>query len=147
MVIEPYMTLFYSIKYGDISLLRHAIRKNTVIFQAPVVKKPKYARVIIRQVHIFDTKASNPQLQESYLANVLINLRKLPHTFYKINLLLEHQNGEFQRFRADRGSFLQETDEIFWLYTLSVNPLCKVRLRMNKIIVGCNHIGISMSLP
>lgn len=90
MMMEPYMTLSSSIKHGDIGLLRHAIREITVILQAPAAKKPKYARAMIRQIHIFDTKASDPQLQEAYLANALVNPHGLPHTFYRIDLLLEH---------------------------------------------------------
>ena len=53
---------------------------------------------MLRQLHIFDTKASDPQLQDAYLANELVNPCELPHTFYEIDLLLEHQNGEFKRF-------------------------------------------------
>ncbi|MCJ1348014.1 hypothetical protein MMC31_006244 [Peltigera leucophlebia] len=91
---------------------------------------------MLRQLHIFDTNAADPQLQEAYLANALVNLRGLPHTFYEINLLLEHQNGEFKRFRTDRGSSLQETDQMFKQHALSLDTLRKVRLGMNKIFVG-----------
>lgn len=141
MVLEPYMTLSYAIKHGDIGLLRHAMQEVSVILQAPAANKPKYARAMLRQLHIFDTKASDPQLQESYLANALVNPRGLPHTFYEIDLLLEHQNGEFKRFRTDKGSSLQETDQMFRLHALSVNALCKVRLGMNKIIIGRDRTG------
>lgn len=92
------MTLSYAIKHGDTDLLCHAMREVAVILQASTANKPKYARAMLRQLHIFDTKASDPQLQEAYLANVLVNPRGLPHTFYEIDLLLEHQNGEFKRF-------------------------------------------------
>lgn len=134
-MIEPYRTPSYFIKHGNIGLFWHAIREITVILKAPIVKKPKYARVMIRQIHIFDAKASDPQLQEAYLTNALVNPCGLPHIFYEIDLLLKYHNIEFKRFRADRGSFLQETDEIFWLHVLSVNSLHKVRLGMNRIIV------------
>ena len=92
------MTLSYAIKHGDIGLLRHAIREVTVILQAPSARKPKYAREMLRQLHIIDTKAADPILQEAYLANALVNLRGLPHTFYEMDLLIEHQNGKFKRF-------------------------------------------------
>lgn len=91
---------------------------------------------MLRQLHIIDIKAADPLLQEAYLANALVNLQGLPHTFYKMDLLLEHQNGEFKRFRSDRGSSLQETDQMFRLYALSVDALRKVRFAMNKNIVG-----------
>lgn len=100
------MTLSYAIKHGDIGLLCHAMREVCVIVQAPAAGKPKYARAMLRQLHIFDTKAANPQLQEAYLANALVNPRGLSHTFYEVDLLLEYQNREFKQFRADRGSFL-----------------------------------------
>lgn len=121
---EPYLTLCYSIKHGDIGLLRHAMREICVILQAPSACKPKYARAMLRQIHIFDTKASDPILQEAYLANALVNPRGLPHTFYEMDLLLEHQNGEFKRFRADRGSSLQESDELFRLDLSLCNHDC-----------------------
>ena len=51
---------------------------------------------MLRQVHIFDTKAADPILQEAYLANALVNPIGKPQSFYKMDLLLEHQNGEFK---------------------------------------------------
>ena len=140
-VMEPYMTLCYAIKHGDIGLLRHALREVAVIFQAPAAKKPKYAKALLRQIHIIDTKAVDPILQAAYLANALVNPRGLPQTFYEMNLLLEHQNGEFKRFRADRGSSLQESDELFRLHALSVNALRKVRTSMNRIVIGRERDG------
>lgn len=138
---EPYMTLCYAIKHGDIGLLRYALREMAVIFQAPAAKKPKYAKALLRQIHIIDTKAAAPILQEAYLANALVNPRGLPQTFYEMGLLLEHQNGEFKRFRADRGSSLQESDELFRLHALSVNALRKVRTSMNRIVIGRERNG------
>ncbi|MCJ1471184.1 hypothetical protein MMC07_009832 [Pseudocyphellaria aurata] len=101
---EPYLTLCYAIKHGDTGLLRHAIREICIVMQAPLASKPKYAKALLRQVHIIDTTAADPTLQEAYLANALVNLRGLPHTFYKMDLPLEHQNGEFKQFRTDRRS-------------------------------------------
>lgn len=134
-VMEPYMTLSYAVKHGDIGLLRNAIREVCVILQAPAAAQPKYARTMLRQLHIFDTKASDLLLQETYLANALVNLCRLPHTFYELDLLLEHQNGGFKRFRTDRGSSLQESDKMFRLHALSVDYLQRVRLAMNGVII------------
>lgn len=53
------MTLCYTIKNGDIGLLKHAMKEVCIIFQAPVASKPKYARAMLRQVHIFDTQAAD----------------------------------------------------------------------------------------
>lgn len=135
------MTLCYSIKHGDNGLLKHAMREICIILQAPAARKPKYAREMLRQVHVFDTKAADPILQEAYLANALVNPRGLGHTFYEMDLLLEHQNGEFKRFRNDRGSSLQESDEMFRLHALSVDALQKVRLSLNKNVVGQHRSG------
>lgn len=96
---------------------------------------------MLRQLHVFDTKTADPILQEAYLANALVNPRGLEHTFYEMDLLLEHQNREFKRFQNDRGSFLQESDEMFRLYALSVDALQKVRLSLNKNVVGRHRSG------
>ena len=140
-IVEPYMTLCYAIKNGDTGLLKHALREICIILQSPVLGKPKYARAMLRQVHIFDTKAADPVLQEAYLANALVNPKGQPGTFYEMDLLLEHQNGEFKRFRSDRGSSLQESDEMFRLHALSVDTLRKVRSLMNRIIIGRERDG------
>lgn len=60
--IEPYMTFYHVIKTGDIGLLKHAMREVCIILQAPVTSKPKYVKVMLRQIHIFDTKAGDPSL-------------------------------------------------------------------------------------
>lgn len=100
-VMEAYLTLCWSIKWGDVGLLKDALREVTIILQAPSAKKPKYAREMLRQMHVLDTTAADPILQRAYIANALVNLRGLPFTFYEMDLLLEHQNGEFKRFRSD----------------------------------------------
>lgn len=56
------MTLCYAIKNEDIGLLRHAMREVGIIFQALAVSKPKYTRVMLKQLHIFDTQAADPIL-------------------------------------------------------------------------------------
>ena len=61
-IVEPYMTLCYAIKNGNTGLLNHALREICIILQSPVLGKPKYARAMLRQVHIFDTKAADPVL-------------------------------------------------------------------------------------
>ena len=70
---------------------------------------------MLSQVHIFDTKAANEVLQEAYLANALVNPKGESGTFYKIDLLLENQNGEFKCFQSNCDLSLQENDEIFRL--------------------------------
>lgn len=110
--------------------------------QAPSACKPKYACELLWQLHIIDTTAAHPILQEAYLANALVILRGLPHTFYEMNLLLEHQNGEFKRFRSDRGSSLQETGQMFRMHALSVDTLAKIRRSMNRVIIDRERSSI-----
>lgn len=134
-VMEAYLTFCSSIKWGNVGFLKDAIQEITMILQAPSARKPKYAREILCQMHILDTTAADPILQRAYIANALVNPRGLPFTFYKMDLLFEHQNGEFKRFRLDRGSSLQEIDEMFKLHALLVDALSKIRGVMNKVIV------------
>ncbi len=47
-IVEPYMTLSYAIKTGDIGLLRHAIREVCIILQPLAASKPKYVRMMLR---------------------------------------------------------------------------------------------------
>lgn len=89
------------------------MQEVTIILQTLSTKKPIYAQKILRQIHILDTIATNPIFKEAYIANALVNLKGLPFIFDEMDLLLEHQNGEFKWFRFDRGLFLQETDKIF----------------------------------
>lgn len=98
MIMEPYITLSYTVKYENIDSLWYAMREVFIILQVPLVNKLKYTRAMVRQIHIFNTKAADPQMQEIYLANTLINLRKLPHIFYEINLFPKYQNSKFKRF-------------------------------------------------
>ena len=66
---------------------------------------PKYACKILWQLYIFDTETVNPQLQEAYLTNMLVNLWKLLQRFYKMDLLLKYQNSKFKRFQSDQRYF------------------------------------------
>lgn len=86
-------------------------------------------------MHILDTIAADPVFQRAYIANVLVNLWGLLFTFYEMDLLLKHQNREFKQYRLDWGLFLQETDKMFKLHTLSVDALVKIRKVINKVII------------
>lgn len=61
-MIKLYITLSYSIKYSNIGLICHAIQEITVILQALIAKKSKYARTMIKQLYIFDIKTFNLQI-------------------------------------------------------------------------------------
>lgn len=74
----------------------------------------------------------DPLLQEAYLAIALVNSKNFPYTFYKIDLLLEHQDGKFKCFCNNTESLLQESDELFCLHTLTMDTLQKLCHSMNK---------------
>lgn len=57
------MTFCYTIKNGNIGFFKYIIREVYFIFQAFTISKPKYIRVILKQVHIFDTKVANSIFQ------------------------------------------------------------------------------------
>lgn len=98
MAMKTYMTLFYTIKRGDLGFFCYIIQEFIMIFQVPAANKPEYTRVMLQQLHIFNIKTFDLQLQNVYLANTLINLCGLPHMFSKIDLLLKHQNEKFKYF-------------------------------------------------
>lgn len=89
-IVEPNITHCYIIKNRDTGLLKYTLGEICIIFQLPVLGKPKYARAILRQVHIFDIKAAHVVLQEAYIANALVNHKGRPGTFYKMDLFLKH---------------------------------------------------------
>lgn len=92
---ELYVTLYYLIRHGNIGLFCHTIREKYIILQVPSTFKPKYARKMMRRIHIFDTKAADLILQKTYPTNSSINLQRLSDSFYVVDLLLEYQNNKF----------------------------------------------------
>lgn len=133
---ELYLTLCYSIKFGDIDFYHHVMIEIYIIIQVPLTAKSKYAHVILRQLHIFDINAADLVLQEAYLAKSLVNLVGEGNTFYKMDLLLKHPNGRFKQFCSDRRSSLQKSNNLFWLQILLVDSLQKLRKSMNKVIIA-----------
>lgn len=87
---EPYLTLCWSVKWGDVGFLQNAMQEFTIVLQAPSARKPKYNRKMLRQMHILDTNAADPILCRAYIANALVNSCGLPFTFYEMDLLLKH---------------------------------------------------------
>ena len=68
-----YMTLCHAIKRSNIKLLCYTLREICIIMQAPTTSKPKYALVLLKQLHIINTEVTDSILQEMYLANALVN--------------------------------------------------------------------------
>lgn len=61
-VMQPDMTLCFIIKYGDIGFLKYAFWEVAIILQAPAAKQPKHANILLKQIHIIDTKTADPIL-------------------------------------------------------------------------------------
>lgn len=70
-----------------------------------------------------------------YLAKLLINLKREPQIFYKIDLLLKYQNKECKYCQADCGSSLKESNKIFQLYVVLVDILRKIWYLINQIVI------------
>lgn len=45
---ETYLTLCYSIKYGNINFLQDIMQKTYIILQAPSANKPKYTQQMLQ---------------------------------------------------------------------------------------------------
>lgn len=95
-VMEVYLTLCYSIKYGEAGFFQGAMPEVCIILKASSVNESKYARKMLQQLHIMDTTVFDLNLQQTFLANALINLQGQKHSFYQRNLLLKHQKREFK---------------------------------------------------
>ncbi len=87
---EAYLTLCYSIKYEEVRLLQNVFWKVCIIMQDRASQKLRYFCESFQQLHIIDKAAADLVLQETYLANTLVNSQSLLHTFYEIDLLLEY---------------------------------------------------------
>lgn len=68
------MTLCYAIKHSNIGFLRHALWEVVVIFQSQAATKPKYTKVLLKQIYIINILVINPILLEVYLANAFVKL-------------------------------------------------------------------------
>lgn len=82
------------------------MQKITIILQASTIKKRKYVRNMLCQMHILNTITANLVLKNAFIANALVKFCDLLFTFYEIYLFLEHQNKKFNRFQANQGSLL-----------------------------------------
>ena len=71
---EVFLLLDHSIRHGDLGLLRQALGECSVVVQATESSKPKYAKELIRLIHMVDSPAASPELQNAILASCLDNL-------------------------------------------------------------------------
>ena len=140
--VEAYLLLDHAIRIADIGLLRRALGECAVLFQAKSGRKPKYARELLRMVHMIDTDASSPSLQKAVLAGCLDNLRGLQNSHLAKDLLLELHNGFLKQNKSTRQSstkdipaFLDQTSlnsALMQQNRSSVEALTKTRLYSSK---------------
>ena len=96
--VEIYLTLRHAIKYADIGLLRYSLRQCAVIFQSKEASTPMYGRALLYTLHLVDSPASDPQLQDFILANSLVNLRGAADSNFELDRLLELLNNSLKIF-------------------------------------------------
>lgn len=77
------MTFCYIIINKNTGLFKYTLREICIIFQLLVLGKLKYAKPMLRQVHIFDKKAVDLVFQELYLANAFVNIKDQPSIFIR----------------------------------------------------------------
>lgn len=53
------MTFCFAIKYGDIGFLKYVFWEVAIILQASIAKKQKYAKILLKQIHIIVIKAAD----------------------------------------------------------------------------------------
>ena len=116
---EVFLLLDYSIRQGDIGLLRRALGECTIIMHAPDARKSKYAAELLRFVRYVDSKATTLAFQNAALANCLDNLRGKPGSFLAKDLVVEFQNNVTRDIKAARQSSTKDVLDL--LQEISLN--------------------------
>lgn len=94
----------------SISLFRGAMQEASIILQVSSTNRLEELQKLLRQLNIIGTTSSNFILQHTFLTNALLNLKGQNDPFYKLNLLLNYQNGRFKYSGSDWVLSLQRTD-------------------------------------
>ena len=102
--VEVYLLLDHAIRNADLGLLRRALGECTILLHAPQGGKTRYARELLRFIHLVDSDAATPELQNAILANCLDNLRRRSDSHMAKDLLLELQNGAMKEEKRARES-------------------------------------------
>ena len=131
---EVYFQLRHSIKYGDIGLLRHALRDTCVIFQASEGGTFNYAAELIRLIHLYCSEASDVVLQEAMLANSLVNLQGSHGKFFETDRLLEYLNGTLKEGLAARRNSTKSSDELLKEIALTIPYNLQLRLNVHEFL-------------
>ena len=131
---EVYFQLRHSIKYGDIGLLRHALRDTCVIFQASEGGTFNYAAELIRLIHLYCSEASDVVLQEAMLANSLVNLQGSYDKYFETDRLLEYLNGILKEGLAARRNSTKSSDDLLKEIALTIPYNLQLRLNVHGLL-------------
>ena len=142
--VEVYLTLRYAIKHADIGLLRHALRRVTMVFQAEVAGTPNYSYALLRVLHMVDSPAASVELQDSILANSLVNLRGGDNTNFEVDRLLELLNNNLKAFQKERSYFSPNSDRLLESWSLNGPYLVNLKTMVERHL---GHINSSEHPP
>lgn len=110
-ITSSYLLLKYSIKHGDIGLLRRAI--TYVCFYFNGSKQRNYAYETLYLFHLTCTEAANPSLQRAILANGLINWQGKTNTWWETDRGVEVHNGNMKTIIRGRRTTNLDLDYLF----------------------------------
>ena len=126
---DIYLVLRQAIKFGDIGLLRFALRECCIIFQAKERNTFNYGPELLRLIHLYACdEASDIQLQDAMLANSLVNLSGTRDRFFEMDRLLEYLNGCVKETMRTRRTSTKPIDELIVQIALNAPYMLKMRL-------------------
>jgi uncharacterized protein DUF6589 len=106
-----YLLLKYSVKHGDIGLLRRAITYACFYFNGS--KQHNYAYETLYLFHLTCTEAADPCLQQAILANGLINWQGKDNTWWETDRGVEVHNGNMKAIIRGKRTSNQDLDYLF----------------------------------
>lgn len=129
---EVYLLLRHSIKYGDIGMLRQALRDACVMFQAPEGSTNLYAAELIRLIHLYCSDAADVELQEAMLINSLVNLQGRDGKCFEADRLLEYLNGILKEGLGARRNSTKSPEDLMAEIALTVPYMLQLRLKVHQ---------------
>ena len=136
--VETYLTLKHAIETADIGLLRHVLRKVTIIFQAKVGGTPNYGQALLRMLHATDSPAATVVLQDAILANSLVNLKGLKNSSFPTDKLLELLNLNLKTFQRERSQFSKNSDELLAMWAINGPYFLSLQTSFESMLGGKN---------
>lgn len=126
------MTFYYIIKNRDSGLFKYTLRENLYHFAISGIRKAKICKNNIeKDIYLWYKSYWSITLESLSSKHTYKSKRSIENIFYKINLLLKYYIIEFKWFQSNRDLSQQESNKIFWLYTLLINILRKIRSLIN----------------